>query len=227
MTENPKAILFDVDGTLYHALPLRVLLAAWLLLAGIRHPRRTLREIRVLVHYRRALEWMRRNPSSGTHPEFQIERTAAAVGLPDPEVRECVDRWTRKAPLRLMRLCARRRLARMIKTWHRSGVPMGVYSDYPAREKLEALGLLGSMAAVLCSQDPEVGTFKPDPQGLRVLAGKIGQVPEACVYLGDRRDVDLTAAERAGMRGLLVSQKNLVWIDTRLREVFGHRSLKA
>lgn len=104
---------------------------------------------------------------------------------------------------------------------------MGVYSDYPAREKLEALGLLGSMAAVLCSQDPEVGTFKPDPQGLRVLAGKIGQVPEACVYLGDRRDVDLTAAERAGMRGLLVSQKNLVWIDTRLREVFGHRSLKA
>lgn len=100
------------------------------------------------------------------------------------------------------------------------GIPMGVYSDYPAEEKLQELGIRECMSVILCSGDPEVAAYKPDPKGLQVLAGKMGQVPEACVYLGDREDVDLRSAERAGMCGLLVSKKNLGWLDAKIEEAF-------
>lgn len=221
--KNLSAVLFDVDGTLYSFGTLRLILAVRFILTGIRHPLRTVRAIRILIHYRRALEWMRHQPAGVVHAETQSERTSAAAGIPLSEVRETVDRWTRRIPLLYMGLCARRELIRRIKEWHGRGVPLGVYSDYPAQEKLQKLGIGDFMSVVLYSGDPEVGAYKPDPKGLQVLAGKMGLVPEACVYLGDREELDLRSAERAGMRGLLISNKNLAWLDSKVEAAFPGR----
>ena len=90
---------------------------------------------------------------------------------------------------------------------------MGVYSDYPAEDKLQKLGIRECMSVVLCSCDDEVRAYKPDSKGLEVLARKMGQIPEACVYLGDREDIDLCSADRAKMHGLLFSKKNLNWLN--------------
>jgi putative hydrolase of the HAD superfamily len=219
--KNPSAVLFDVDGTLYDFGMLRFFLAVHIFLAGIRHPRRTLKEARILMHYRRALEWMRHHPSAGVHADSQIERVASVTGIAPQEIRATVDRWIVRAPLQFMHFCARKKLIKMIKRWHENGIPMGVYSDYPAEEKLRRLGILQCMTAVLCSSDREVGTFKPDPRGLQVLAWKLAQAPESCVYLGDREAIDVCAARRAGMRGLLFSNKNLVWLDAELGKACG------
>lgn len=216
--KNLSAVLFDVDGTLYHFGILRFILAVCFILSGIRHPVRVAKEIRILIQYRRVLEQIRYDPPPGIHASFQIERVSAVTGIPLQEVREAVDRWTREIPLLFMRLCARRELIQMIKHWHRIGIPMGVYSDYPAEKKLQELGIRKYMSTVLCSSDPEVAAYKPAPKGLQILAGKMGQVPEACVYLGDREEIDLRSAERAGMCGLLVNKKNLHWLDAKIRE---------
>ena len=59
-----RAVLFDVDGTLYHARPMRLRMAASLLLLPLRGPRRALAVIRHLRSYRRALEEVRDWPPS-------------------------------------------------------------------------------------------------------------------------------------------------------------------
>ena len=216
--KNLSAVLFDVDGTLYDPGILRFILAVCFIFAWVRHPIRTVKEVHILIHYRRALEWMRNNLSSGVHADSQIKRVAAVTGISLQDVRKCVDRWTRRTPLLFMHLCARRKLIRMIKRWHKMGIPMGIYSDYPSEEKLQKLGIRKCMSVVLCSCDPEVGTYKPDPRGLRVIARKMGQAPEACVYFGDREDTDILGAHRAGMHGLLFSKKNLAWLDAQIKK---------
>ena len=218
--KNLSAVLFDVDGTLYDFGILRIILAGCFFLAAVRHPIRTVKEIRILIQYRRVLEWMRYDPPPDIHANSQVERVSAVTGIPCQEVMESVDRWTRRVPLLFIRLCARRGLLQMIKNWHRRGMPLGVYSDYPAEEKLQKLGIRKCMSVILCSGDPEVAAYKPDPKGLQVLAGKMGQAPGSCVYLGDREEVDLRSAERAGMRGLLVSKKNLGWLDAQVKKIF-------
>ena len=225
--KNISAVLFDVDGTLYDPGILRLILAVCFVLAWVRHPIRTVKEARILIHYRRALEWMRHNLPSGVHTDSQIERVSAVTGISLQDVRESVDRWIRRTPLLFMHLCARRKLIRTIKRWHEMGIPMGVYSDYPAEEKLKKLGIRKCMSAVLCSCDPEVGAYKPDPRGLQVMARKMGQAPEACVYLGDREDIDIRGAHRAGMHGLLISKKNIGWLNAQFEKACGCRAHKA
>ncbi len=222
--KNISAILFDVDGTLYDLGILRLILAVCFVLAWVRHPIRTVKEVRILSHYRRALEWMRHNSPFGVHADSQIDSVSAVTGISSQDVRQSVDRWIRRTPLLFMHVCARRKLIRMIKQWHKMGISMGVYSDYPAEEKLQKLGIRKCMSVVLCSCDPEVGVYKPDPRGLQVIARKMGQAPEACVYLGDREDIDILGAQRAGMQGLLVSKKNVSWLNAQVEKACGHQT---
>ncbi|MDP2897970.1 MAG: HAD-IA family hydrolase [bacterium] len=200
-------LLFDVDGTLYHQGLLHAMMAACFAAAFLRRPRRTLRELRTVKNYRRAMEQLRTSRNGGRlSAEAQLRR-AAAMGLPLQTVEESVQYWMEQAPLMFLSLCARRALIRTIRRWHRLGVRMGVYSDYPAEDKLRRLGLASVFKTVVCSMDPEVRALKPDPCGLKVAAGKLGVSPRNAVYVGDREEVDGIAAARAGMRVAFVGRR--------------------
>ena len=54
---------------------------------------------------------------------------------------------------------------------------------------------------VLCAA--EVGSLKPNPAGVLLLAERMGLAPADMLYIGDRT-IDLEAAAAAGMRGILV-----------------------
>src|SRR4051794_27917870 len=88
-----KAIVFDVDGTLYRQSPLRRAMALRLLYAHAVRPLEGLRTFRVLSAYRKAQEHLRDGGVSADLAEAQLrfacERTKAERSF----VAACVERW--------------------------------------------------------------------------------------------------------------------------------------
>ena len=91
--------------------------------------------------------------------------------------------------------------------WARSaGIRLAAVSDYPARQKLSALGLTPYIEVVVTAQDSAVNSFKPDPAGLRQALALMGIGPHEAIFVGDRLDVDIAAAAAAGVEGVLLGR---------------------
>lgn len=229
---NLHGVLLDVDGTLYHQCCLRFIIGIRFALFALIRPIKTMREIMIIRHYRRAQEWLRQDLSSDClSPAAQLDRSAITTGISREEISTCVSEWMEKVPLRFLSICRRRRLICMIHCWDKLGVPIGVYSDYPAKNKLKKLGLQNIIHVVVCSEDADVISFKPDPRGFEIAAAKMGLTPSQVVYVGDREDVDAIGAKNAGMMPIIVRKsKNmnmtlkpkltLAILDRQLKEIY-------
>jgi FMN phosphatase YigB (HAD superfamily) len=86
-------------------------------------------------------------------------------------------------------------------------LPIGMFSDYPAREKLQALGLAGTTNLTLCATDRDINAFKPHPQGFLRACAAWGLAPDEVLYIGDRLEVDAAGAASAGMPCAIVSKR--------------------
>jgi beta-phosphoglucomutase-like phosphatase (HAD superfamily) len=198
-----EAIIFDVDGTLYRQDSLRRAMAARLLRAHLTRPLTGVRIFRVLGAYRKAQEHLRQaggsEPILGDLSEAQIRLVCERTGADPAFVGACVDRWMNQEPLSLLANRIQPGLREFIGACTARGLKLGVLSDYPAEAKLRALGLDGLFDVVLAAQSPEIGVFKPHPRGLIVALQRLGVSPDHCLYVGDRADVDGSAATAANV----------------------------
>jgi HAD superfamily hydrolase (TIGR01509 family) len=80
-----------------------------------------------------------------------------------------------------------------------------VFSDYPAEAKLLAMGQKRFFSQVFCAAC--VGRQKPNSIGLLTVAREMSLTPECTLYIGDR-SIDLEAAAKAGMQGIIVRGRN-------------------
>jgi FMN phosphatase YigB (HAD superfamily) len=200
-----RALVFDLDGTLYDQRAVRQQMLRRLLGAALRSPRQGYRTLRLLSAYRRAQETVRHDATvTGPHAREQVARACAATGATAEDVRACVERWMNTEPLGLLAGCMYPGLPSLLRRARFAGVRLGVVSDYAAERKLEALGLADCFDAVVCADDPDVGRFKPDPRGLDVALQRLGVPPHEALYIGDRVEVDGVAAARAGVRFVLI-----------------------
>ena len=87
----------------------------------------------------------------------------------------------------------------------RQGIPIGVFSDYPAMDKLRALGLTAQV--IVSATCAEVNRLKPDPTGLLVAAAKLGAPAPECLFIGDQEAKDGECARRAGMPYLILASR--------------------
>ncbi|HEU4630967.1 MAG TPA: HAD family hydrolase [Gemmatimonadaceae bacterium] len=203
----PRAVLLDVDGTLYDPHRLRRAMLWRLLRFGLRRPWALPAVVRVVRAYRMALEGLRGEIEGETAEPLgtaQLRAAARRAGVPESRVREIVARWMEVEPLELLAACARPGLVPFLQRAARAGVRVGVVSDYPAAAKLERLGVTALVAVVVCAQDDEVGRAKPDPRGLLLAARRLAVSPAEVVYVGDRPEVDAAAAAAAGMRCAII-----------------------
>lgn len=196
-----RAVLFDLDGTLYAQLPVRVAMAGEMAIAsapavfsqGLRVPR-------VIATFRKTREQLRDEPDGG--PAI-VTRQYAAVAerlhYSTEEVERIVDEWMYRRPLKWLRYFRRSGLVGLLDWLERRGLRRGVLSDYPAHDKLTALGLSGRFDLVLSSLDADVNAFKPNPRGFLAAARKWDLDPFEVLYVGDRIDVDVPGARAAGM----------------------------
>lgn len=184
-----RALVFDVDGTMYPQGPLRRAMILRLVRAYWHSPFRGWITVRTLRKYRRAQESLRFSLSGG------VDQLGSAAS----EERELVRRWIEEEPLKVLRPLVYEGLEKMLAAAKDDGLRLGVFSDYPAEKKLRTLGLEKYFDSIVSAQDPEVQRFKPNALGLEVTLKRLGVVKAEALYVGDRAEVDGAAAAAAGV----------------------------
>ncbi|WP_375418911.1 HAD family hydrolase [uncultured Hymenobacter sp.] len=201
--QKVKAVIFDVDGTLYAQDKLRGKLLTDLLAYYALRPWR-LRELLLLRRFRAERE----KRAGGHFAGLEQAQYAWCVGS-DPvalaQLRRVVNHWMFQHPNQYLPACTYPGTTSFFNALRQRGIKIGIYSDYPAQAKLAAMHL--SADAVVSSTDPEVDRLKPDPQGLRHVTQLLGLTPAECLFIGDRPELDGACAEQAGMPCLIVEKQ--------------------
>jgi HAD superfamily hydrolase (TIGR01549 family) len=201
-----RAVVLDVDGTLYSQGGVRRAMMARLARAYWRRPASGLSVTRVLAAYRKAQESLRSSSFEGDVHAAQVDLAAQQAGVDPASVHAYVDEWMETTPLDLVAANARQGLNDALDTMALAGLKLGVVSDYPAHRKLEALGIADRIDVVVSAQDERVRAFKPNPRGIVVALEDLGVSPHEAIYVGDRADVDVPAAAAAATRCVLIGE---------------------
>lgn len=199
-----RLVVFDVDGTLYdqRALRLRMLLD----LARHTIAARSLQAAKALHRFRRLREALGEEGLEGFQAAL-IERTAQATGIGTEKVVDLVHEWIDRRPLAHLRRCRYPGVEEVFAALRKHGKTIGIFSDYPAVAKLQALELPADLIA--SATDATVDVLKPNPRGLTRLMEAAAVGADETIMIGDRAERDGEAARRAGVNCLLRSSKPL------------------
>jgi HAD superfamily hydrolase (TIGR01549 family) len=195
-----RLVVFDVDGTLYDQRALRLRMLKDLI--GHTIASRSIETLKMLRFYRR----MRETIGKQEIDEFDnvlIARTAEQTGIAPAKVRLLLSEWVEQRPLAHIRTCRYPRIAELFAQLKKRKKIIGIFSDYPAVEKLRALELKADI--VVSASD--VGILKPNPRGLSRVMTAAGVGPQETILIGDRIDRDGEAALRAGVTSMIRSNK--------------------
>jgi FMN phosphatase YigB (HAD superfamily) len=201
-----KAVVMDVDGTMYRQGRVRLHVAVQMLRFAIFHPLMAWKSARALAAYRRAQEELRTTGQPGA-AYLQTAQAARRTGYEEAFISRCVDHWMSTVPLPALEKARRPGLLAFLDWAQAEGLRLAVVSDYDAGSKLRALRADRYFSTVVCACDPGVGVFKPNPLGLQVALRRLGGEPAEALYVGDRLEVDGAAALAAGMAAALISTK--------------------
>lgn len=202
-------VVFDVDGTLYDQKRLRFAMLRRLLAATWQT--RSLDTLQVLRTFRHVREALGDQPDAD-FMRLQYARTARRHNKTEAEVRALTTEWMERRPLPLLAGCRYPHLDTLFAGLRDAGKQVAVFSDYPARDKLAALGL--QARPIVCATDADVARLKPDPFGLLAILRSTGVPPQRALMIGDRFDRDAVAASRAGVRALIRARQPHPAFDT-------------
>ena len=184
-----KAVIFDLDGTLYDKSGLaRRLVFSQMLKGGLGMLKRE-REVRKLLR--------------GHH--FDSEEAFYGAFFAHFARPELARRWYFETymPDMVRILREHYRIApwveKKIAEIRTSGQKVVVFSDYGCvREKLKAIGFKLEWADYLF-EAPALGGLKPCKESFEKICQEIGQQPPECLMVGDREDTDGDGARSVGM----------------------------
>ena len=199
-----ELVVFDVDGTLYAQRPLRVRMLIALFLHTLASG--SLETVQVLKHFRRIREELGHEETQNFE-EMLLERTSKTTGTSPEKIAAIVHEWIEVRPLSYLKACRYSGLTKVFQTLRSREIKIGVFSDYPARQKLKVMDLEADF--IMSAEDPTVRVLKPNPLGLIQLMEKAQAKPSTTLMIGDRIDRDGEAAKRAGTHCLIRSTKSL------------------
>lgn len=202
-----SAIVFDVDGTLYDPRGLRLTMLRRLLSECLKDPLLGFQSIQFLRAYREAHESLRGESEPLDIGSRQLDLACRSTGIQSRQAGEIVKRLFETAPLVYLHRFIRAGVAEFLQAARSRGVRLGVYSDYPAEGKLQAMSLTGCFDAVVSSCDAAVGRLKPHPAGLQRCLARLDVKAENALYLGDRIDIDAECARRANVCPIIVGSR--------------------
>lgn len=203
-----RAVLVDVDGTLYSQDPLRALMALELCMLPVakRSFRSAYKTWQAIGHFRSVREELRSFHTPGVClARLQYAETAKQIGEEPAAIERMISEWLYQRPLKYLRFCRRRGVEAFFSFLDHKGIQAGVFSDYPVIDKLRALGLFDRISLALCATDPAINALKPHPQGFLRACAIWGLRPEEVLYVGDRPEVDAVGAASAGMPCAILS----------------------
>ncbi|WP_274629283.1 HAD family hydrolase [Arvimicrobium flavum] len=204
-----RLVVFDLDGTLYDQRRLRM--AMLFRLAREAVASRSFGAARVLRAFRQCRERLGEAQTQDFETQ-QYALTASRTGRSAEAVEAVVREWIETRPLDVLLPCRYPNVERVFDGLAARGKTLAVLSDYPAFEKLRALGLAADI--VVWAGDPGVGVLKPHPAGLQRVLERARVPASAAIMIGDRVDRDWAVAHAHGMRALIRSRKPITGIDT-------------
>ncbi|WP_210465980.1 HAD family hydrolase [Rufibacter roseolus] len=196
-------IIFDVDGTLYDQSRLRKKMAVALLRYYAIRPWK-LKDVLILHHFRAEREKMA-GATCGNLEMAQYDWCAAKGNFSLDRIRQVVNHWMFQFPTKYLAACTYPGVKSFFKVLRENNIRIGIYSDYEAVEKLNAMDLAADL--VISSTHKDVDRLKPNPEGLLYITQKLGVKPEECLFIGDREELDGECAKSAGMPYLIVDKK--------------------
>lgn len=202
-------VVFDLDGTLYSQPRMRAAMLAKIAMASV--GARSLAIPSTLRVFRQARESLAEAATSD-FLRRQYDMTARKLGTSPDAVRALIDEWIERRPLSVIGKCVYPGVRPVFAALRDAGIRIAVLSDYPATDKLRAMGLRADL--VVWAGDPGVGFLKPHPAGLLRILDVTGAGIGRAVMVGDRLDRDWKAAEQVGMRTLLRSRRPVASVDT-------------
>ena len=202
-----RLVAFDVDGTLYRQRPLRLRMGRDMLIHTIAKCDRN--AISVISAYRRIREHLAAEEVVDFEPVL-IAETAKATSMSPERVHAIVSEWIETRPLRYLRSCLFSGVPQLFAGLRRADKKIGIFSDYPATEKLAAMGLAAHH--VVAASD--VGLLKPHARGLQSVMAAANAAAQETLFIGDRADRDGVAGQRAGVRVLIRSSKPIEKFQT-------------
>lgn len=204
-----KLVVFDVDGTLYSQSALRLRMLPELLVLAFSIQGRA--QLKIIATYRRLREAYAGRELEGFGAAL-IEDTATAAACKPEAARETIEEWIYRRPLRHLKACVLAEVPELFTSLKTAGKIIGIFSDYAAEAKLDAMGLTADVIA--SADDANVALLKPNPKGLQSLMQKTGAQPNETLLIGDRDERDGEAARRAGVHALIRSSKPLAEFRT-------------
>jgi FMN phosphatase YigB (HAD superfamily) len=196
---STRVVVFDMDGTLYRQDVVRAHMAR-MLATHLLWSARGRRKIRIIRRFRQVREELADREERGILvKQYAMVSDELRVGI--DEVRQVTTEWLEERPLPVLARAAQPAVHQLFNALADAGVRIAVLSDYPAKDKLAALGLSAEM--VVSATEPEVDCFKPLPVGLERIIVSAGEQAGRMLVIGDRDERDGECARRAGARYLI------------------------
>lgn len=212
-----KAILVDLDGTLYYQLPCRIYMAWCLLCYYVFHLNRA-KDLLIIKEYRSVRE-KGTDDESDDIEELQYQVVADKLKVNKEQVREVITKWMLEAPLTSLVRFRDSVLMSSLTTLRQQGIKVVVYSDYPVTDKLKALEFESD--AAYYSGDENINALKPSPNGILYILESMKLDKKDAIMIGDRMEKDGMAAKTAGVDFCILStkkEKRQHQIDTYMSE---------
>ncbi len=202
-----KAVVFDLDGTLYYQKKLRIKMA-WIL--GTYHLCHfwRIKDLFIIKKFREVREhWdeLNEEPAAGREgtggngdslESSQYRYLADTMHVPEDRVKHVIETWMYKRPLETVYETRDEALLEMIGRIKKRGQKVFIFSDYPIEDKLKAIGL--SADGMYAATDSRLNELKPSPRGLELIMEDHDLGPDDILMVGDRMSRDGQAAENAG-----------------------------
>ena len=184
--DKVKAVLFDLDGTLYDLKKMQKIMRKKILLHLISKPWRY-REILIVYHFRKD----RKKAAGSFVPDLQTTQyrwLQRRYDLSLEELEAIVQKWMFDLPLKHLKALAFPSLYPFLDLLSDKKIPFGVHSDLPIGKKLEVLGINPNHQSDACSE--ELNVLKPHPGGIMKFSKQTGIPTEEILVLGDKKKLD-------------------------------------
>jgi HAD superfamily hydrolase (TIGR01549 family) len=199
-----KSVIFDMDGTLYYQVPLRILMIIDMIAFYIFHPFR-IKEILIVRYFRKVSE----NKDLLKNKNFQsvqYQLVADKFKISPEETKNIINFWLIKNPLKYLALCKDKNLAKIIDKLHEKKIKVIIYSDYPADEKAKTINIKADY--IYSSEDENIMSLKPNPKALEYISKNLNLNFTDMLVLGDRYEKDGKLAKSCGVDFIIIPQNH-------------------
>lgn len=197
-----KAVIFDVDGTIYDLSKMHRYIFFAMLKYYLFHFWKCF-EIFIIYSFRKEREHLAQINANNI-AEQQYENVANKLKLDKSKVVRVIDFWMNKKPLEYIEKCLNIEIKKLIDQLYSMGIIIIYFSDYDPTEKVQILSLKYNY--FFCSCDRGIDALKPSTKGLSYILGKLNLNVNECLLVGDRDDKEGIIAREIGMEYYILDQ---------------------